>query len=140
MSKEGIKIEKCPYCGSENFEHMGENDYWNGRPWHCHECDCWFNEDDYEHEMLRHIISAICSGHFADEENPLAVSMPLGENDEENCGLSSLDLPWINSVFQFQDGTMWANVDGYEEPVNFDDISTDDLRDMLKYLTEEYAR
>lgn len=40
MCKEKIKIEKCPYCGSENFEHMGDNDY--GMPWYCHECDRWF--------------------------------------------------------------------------------------------------
>lgn len=34
----------CPFCGSKNIEHMGDNDYWDGKPWHCHECDGWFKE------------------------------------------------------------------------------------------------
>ena len=124
----------CPFCGYDALYYdEGSKQYY------CEACERTFDDDELEHEQLRHQISAICSAHFADEDNPLDVSMPLGENDSENCGLSSLDLPWINSIFLFEDGTMWANVDGYEEPVNFDDISTDDLRSMLEWLKKDHS-
>ena len=34
----------CPYCGSENWEFMGEE--YEPQPLHCHECDSWFGENE----------------------------------------------------------------------------------------------
>ena len=34
--------EKCPYCGSYNWEFMG--DEYSPEEYHCHECDSWFGE------------------------------------------------------------------------------------------------
>jgi hypothetical protein len=31
----------CPHCGSPNIECLAEDDHC-GTPWHCHECDTWF--------------------------------------------------------------------------------------------------
>lgn len=35
-------LKKCPFCGSENFEWMGDAFGENETPFHCHECDSWF--------------------------------------------------------------------------------------------------
>ena len=42
----GFDLNHCPYCGSENIEYMGDEDYWGETHFHCHECDSWFSEDD----------------------------------------------------------------------------------------------
>lgn len=40
-------IEKCPHCGSENFEWVGDAfEEGNETPYHCHECDLFFGEKD----------------------------------------------------------------------------------------------
>ena len=44
MAKE---ITNCPHCGSENIEWVGDafaED--NETPYHCHECDKFFGEND----------------------------------------------------------------------------------------------
>lgn len=33
--------EVCPHCGSPNIECLVEDDHC-GTPWHCHQCDTWF--------------------------------------------------------------------------------------------------
>ena len=39
-------IKKCPYCGSENIEWVGDAfDEDNKTPYHCHECDLFFGEN-----------------------------------------------------------------------------------------------
>ena len=43
--KDATEITKCPYCGSENIEWMGDDDYFGDTHFHCHDCDRWFNED-----------------------------------------------------------------------------------------------
>ena len=52
-------------------------------------------------------------------------------------GFSSLALPWCNGVFECQDGTIWFNIDGTTEPMDFDDICTHDLQDILHDLEED---
>lgn len=37
------ETDVCPYCGSKNWEFMGEE--YEPQEYHCHECDCWFGED-----------------------------------------------------------------------------------------------
>lgn len=122
---------KCPYCGSTNLESMNDNRFI------CHECWCGFTEEDILRENIRHRLSAILFANNATEEKPLSFEHPLGEHREENCGLSSLNLPWITSIFEFEDGTIWFNVDGLADAVNFDDVETADLVDIITAIIKE---
>ena len=141
---EKISIEVCPYCKSENFEHMGENDYWNGREYHCHECDCWFNEDDYLHQLYWEQIS--CLLNETSEEHPLELkcTIILPSVDEESCGLSDSEKLNIDKMFQVEgEGTMWYhfehNDNGECVPIwnDMHELSTEDLWAILKSLCSE---
>ena len=144
-----IKIEQCPYCKSENFEHMGENDYWNGIPWHCHDCDCWFNEDDYLHQLYWENISCLLNG--TSEEEPLEVDYILPSIEDESCGLSDSEKLNIDKVFQVEgQGTMWYHFEGVDDfsngldgervPIWYDmyELSTKDLEGLLAHIRELY--
>lgn len=134
-----VKIEKCPYCGSENFEHMGDNDYWNGMPWHCHECDSWFDEDDCEHQMYWENISCLLNG--TSIENPLVLEETyiLPSIDRESQGLSDLEKLQIDKVHQIEgDGKMFYHFE-YTPDVDecwydMSELSTEDLKGLLEHL------
>lgn len=142
MSKE-IKIDCCPYCKSENFEHMGDNDYWNGMPWHCHECDSWFSEDDYLHQLYWENISCLLNGTSIEEpfvfEKELVI---LPSVDKESCGLSDLEKLNIDKVHQIEgDGKMFYHFEGTPDEDNYwydmYELSTEDLEALLGYLRNE---
>ena len=134
-------IDKCPYCGSENFEFMGDNDYWNGKPFHCHECDNWFSEEDNEREDTRHKISALLEG--TSEENPKKISFIIPSAEEDAVGLSTLEMPTVESIFELEgDGTIWFHICGENangEPVwrDIDDLSITDMKGLLSCLLEQ---
>ena len=48
---EDDKELKCPYCGSENYEWMGDV-AWSedDKPYCCHNCDSWFGENELKTE------------------------------------------------------------------------------------------
>jgi len=132
----------CPYCGSENIEWMGDDDCYNEYHWHCHECDCWFDEDVCEHEKYWHQISALLNG--TSEETPKEIEYTLPSYEEEACGLSSLEIPYVDKVFQVEgDGTMWYHIyrdnEFNGEPIwrDMSLLSTKDLKGLLEYLFSE---
>ena len=71
--------------------------------------------------------------------------------EEEACGLSSLEIPHIDKVFEMEgDGTMWYHIIGEhenpfrkkgEKPIllwhDLDELSIKDLRGLLDYLRNE---
>lgn len=147
---EKISIDVCPYCKSENFEYMGENDYWNGREYHCHKCDCWFNEDDYQHQLYWEQISCLLND--TSEEHPLELNcnIILPSVDEKSCGLSDSEKLNIDKMFQVEgEGTMWYHFEYNDEfPNGFDgervpiwndmyELSTEDLKAILESLQFE---
>lgn len=140
-----IKIEKCPYCGSENFEHMGENDYWNGMPWHCHECDSWFSEDNYLHQLYWENISCLLNGTSEEEPFELESVFILPSVEDESCGLSDMEKLHIDKVFQVEgEGTMWYHFEGEDDFVTQEpnwrdmyELSTEDLGALLKELRRQ---
>lgn len=144
MEKE-FNPKVCPYCGSENFEHMGENDYWNGMPWHCHECDCWFSEDDCKHEDYWHRISGLIDG--MTEDNPFVFEKEyviLPSVEEDSCGLSDLEKPNIEKICQvLGEGTMWYHIEGAVDadlsPLweDMHELSTEDLKALLGHIIDE---
>ena len=131
----------CPYCGSENVVTTSDRPTISGEyvdGFECLDCHCLFDEEDIERENLRHEISHILID--TDEDNQFPISMPLYEDEPDTFGLSSLVLPWIESVYQIPgDGTIWFKMDdttletGDNRYMNFDDIT---IRDLQKILVE----
>lgn len=119
----------CPYCYSNSV--VRTNSLGDLNEYHCTECDCWFDDDDIVREGLRHAISPILNG--TTEENPMPLNAVIGEGEAQ--GLSGLELPVVVSAFEVEgEGTIWFNIDGCAEPMNFDDLDTSDLKIILDEL------
>lgn len=123
MEKETKNV--CPYCMSENTTETDSRRM-------CNDCGMMFDEEDRERESLRHRMSVLLTE--TDEDNPkmLRNRVPL-EHIEENCGLSSNDCLEAVGVFEFYDGTIWIDVYGSDEPIDFDDL---DLKDLYSVFNE----
>lgn len=82
-------------------------------------------------EDLRHKLSAILMD--TSEANPMKCNITIGE--EEAQGLSSLELPTVIDAFQQpSEGIIWFTLEGYTEPIEFDDMNTKDLEIILTEL------
>ena len=131
------EIQVCPFCKEHDV--IISND---GTFYHCNSCDCDFDEDGYEHELLRQQISCVCSGEDATEENPIDCTKDgalLTIGDDEAQGLSDLDKPRVMGVFQDSEGIVWVNIEGVNEPQEADMLSTSDLQNILDWLEENYG-
>ena len=121
-------VIRCPYCDGTNIKATDDGRY------HCLDDDYLFDEEDIERENLRHQISPLLNE--TSEEEPMLLSVPeIGE--EEAQGLSSLELPEIDKAFEMEgDGTIWFHFKhtAVDEWVNFDDMTTPDLRKILTAL------
>lgn len=81
-------------------------------------------------ETLRHRISGILMD--TDEQHPIACNITIGE--EQAMGLSSLQMPTIISAFQLpSEGIIYFNIEGFHEPVEFDDLH---IKDLMKIFEE----
>ena len=138
----------CPYCGSEKYELSEDGRY------HCLECDMLFDDEDIKWQDLRHQIS-----HYlidTDEEHPVVFGpneMPIiGESWPETYGLSTLDMPHLDRIFQIPgDGTIWYHFEGeYEKRdptgLRWRDIEDpgflmlDDLRQIAEALESHHIK
>ena len=131
------KFKTCPFCGSENWEWMNNNDYINN--YHCHECDRWFDEEDHEYEDLRHKISAVISAFYGDEEHPINFDHPIIVGEEEAQGLSSLQLPHVIGMFHDSEGIIWFNLQYCDEPLEFDKFSLKEITDIWGEVSTSFA-
>ena len=140
----------CPFCGSERVHLDKEEDAFNPYAvYECEECERLFDKEDIERECLRHQISCLLDGTSENEPKEIYFMIPSAE--EEACGLSSLEIPHIDKVFELEgEGTMWYHIDGeYENPFrkrgeeaillwhDIDELELKDFRALLKYLQEE---
>lgn len=130
------EIKECPYCGSKKIH----NAYY--AEFECEECERIFDEEDVEREDLRHQISCLLNG--TSEEHPKEIFFNLPSAEEEAQGLSSLEIPAIEKIFEMEgDGTMWYHLYGEREDNgedawhDLDELPIGDLRALLKYLQEE---
>lgn len=137
------KIE-CPYCGN-GIIHPLEI----GKRYSCPDCGRLFDKDDIERENLRHQVSPLLNG--TSEGNPKEIYFMIPSADEEACGLSSLEIPHIDKIFEMEgEGTMWFHIEGEcENPFqekdekekllwhDLDEMSLDDLRKLLEHLRNE---
>lgn len=122
---------QCPYCGSDHT-----NEIPNEGCYHCNECGDDFFFEDTIREPMRHRISAILFNKAEkfnrehkgwnirfNQSNPLEIDLPLS-------------LPnWIG-VFETEDGIIFFNPNDGGEPIEFDDMETDSITEILKVLEE----
>lgn len=123
------KVRSCPYCGSNAYEWLGEGCVPD--EYHCRACDRLFREEDFKREALRHMISAVLSGAYADSEDRAhTCSAVVGEDEAQ--GLSSLELPHTEMLYQLNDGTIWVRLGN--EWRNLDDFSIRDLENIAEAM------
>ena len=85
-------------------------------------------------EQLRHKLSAILMDTC--EEKPMHCNIVIGE--EQAMGLSSLQMPIVTGAFQLpSEGIIYFNIQGFNEPVEFDDMHKKDLIKILNALKTE---
>ena len=123
----------CPYCGSKIF-HPYEERY------ECEDCGCLFDEEDIEREALRHQLSPMLND--TSEEAPMEIYFMIPSAEEEACGLSSLEIPHIDKVFEVEgDGTMWYHIEGeyVDNEILWHDIDELELEDLRALVEEVYA-
>ena len=137
------EIEVCPYCGSDNW--TVENSKFaidNDTPYHCNECDRWFDEDTVIREEIRHKISALLMD--TDEDNQMKCYIAI--EPEDSAGIGSAYWPIVDSCYQEPcEGTIWFHFEGDWESLdtmekhytNFDEIDTKDLEVILEELSEQ---
>lgn len=134
----------CPFCGSKSFHIYEESNAFNPYDrYECEECSRLFDVEDIEREDLRHQISCLLDG--TSESSPKEIYFMIPSAEEEACGLSSLEIPHIDKVFEVEgDGTMWYHIEGENnlcggEPIwnDIDDLELADLRGLLRYLRGE---
>lgn len=113
----------CPFCGTQDVSK--EKHYY-----YCNHCERIFDLEDVCYEDLRHKISAYLMD--TTEEEPLEFNCIVGR--DEAFGLSELELPEVISAFQDEEGIIWFNIYGCEEPMCIDNMSENDLRDILKEI------
>jgi hypothetical protein len=84
-------------------------------------------------EQIRRKFSALLADTC--ESNPIKCNISIGED----FGISTLQLPLVVvGIFQVPvEGIICFNIDGFNEPIEFDDLSTIDLKDILKSLYNE---
>jgi transcription elongation factor Elf1 len=112
----------CPYCGSERVSELtpAEKEKFH-QMYRCDECEWMFDAEDIKWEELRHAISHRLID--TDEEHPMEFEpndeIVIGENWDETCGLSTLELPSIDKIFQIPgDGTIWFHINGEFEDID----------------------
>lgn len=131
------EIKFCPYCKEHEVVISSDGTYY-----HCNSCESDFDEDEFEHELLRQQISCVCSGEEATEEKPIDCTKDgalLTIGSEEAQGLSELEKPRVIGVFQDFEGIVWVNIEGIDEPQEADMLSTSDLQTILDWLEENYG-
>lgn len=95
-----------------------------------------------KHETLRIKISAYCTKHYATEETPIKCNKPnqrlLTIGHDKATGLSELQLPRITEIFHDNECIVWVRLEGSEEPIEVDGLTTSDLEKIINWL-EEYC-
>lgn len=85
-------------------------------------------------EQLRHKLSAILMDTC--EEKPMHCNIVIGE--EQAMGLSSLQMPIVTGAFQIpSEGIIYFNIQGFNEPVEFDDMHKKDLIKIYNVLSND---
>ena len=126
----------CPFCGSKHYHAYG-NQY------ECEECGWLFDVEEIDRQNIRHQISCLLEG--TSEEKPKEIYFMIPSAEEEACGLSSLEIPHIDMVFEVEgEGTMWYHEEGENEidtrePIwhDLDELPVQDLHGLLDYLRNQ---
>lgn len=81
-------------------------------------------------EQLRRKFSALLMD--TSEDKPLECNIPFGDS----YGLSTLELLTVIGMFQIPtEGIIYFQIEGVQYPMEFDEFSNEDLKEILKSLT-----
>ena len=81
-------------------------------------------------EQIRHRLSAVLMD--TDEQHPMPCNIIL---DSEAMGLCTSQMPNVVGAFQIPtEGIIYFNIEGYAEPVEFDDLLKEDVAKILQEL------
>lgn len=82
-------------------------------------------------ESISNYISRVLADNAATEDNPLEcyISLEFGA-----CGLSSLEMPCIESIFMDDEGIIWCKIDNNEGYIELDELYLDDQMDIVRYI------
>lgn len=89
---------------------------------------------DILRNAIRNYVSRVLEDNKVTESNPFEVDTSL---DYGACGLSDLELQHVESIFREEDdeeGMIWCNVEWTDEPVDFDEFTTDDQMAILRSI------
>lgn len=116
---------ECPYCGSDHTEEIP-----NEGCYHCKSCGDDFFYEDTIREPIRHTISSILFQHATandcehDEDNPMEFNHPIA-------------FPSVIGIFETQDGIIFFNPNDGGKPIEFDEMPTDELVQILEILEDD---
>lgn len=119
----GIPYDTCPYCGAKVTRDANGN-------YTCDFCDIEFDNNDMEHEELRHALSY----YIANLTEKTAKECHISTNPADEVGGPIL----IDKVFEFYDGTQWAHFYGTPDDdwVDIDDFCNDAIKDIIDFFAE----
>lgn len=112
---EAVRVS-CPFCESSEVS-VDETD---GRRC-CDECGRLFDDDDIRREELRHRLSPRLAD--TSEDEPMVAMVPVGEDGRV-----------VESIFQFEDGTIWYRLLGDSEYQDIDTLSIGELEKVLNVV------
>lgn len=114
---------ECPFCYSANVTEECVGTY------HCHECDCLFDDNDITLEPIRHRLSAFLCGEQATEKNPYPCNIHIGDMIVGVGKGDELELisPVVTGIYETYDGIILFILDSLDEPMEFDAMYLEDL-------------
>ena len=87
-------------------------------------------KNDKRFGVIRDELVELLKGNNID--NQFKCEVVIGEDDIENCGLSSLELPLVVGVFLNEDNEIMLNIYGEFYYRYFDSISLNDAEEILQ--------
>ena len=124
---------ECPYCGAQEvmfFSFDNDDGAFPIRCFHCEECDRVFSAEGWIREHIRHQLSPLLVD--TDEQHPKMLSWHVLVGERDACGLSTLELPRVTGAFHDPEARIWFTLEGCDEPMNFDNLETGDLFNLLE--------
>lgn len=88
---------------------------------------------DIVKSSIRQYFSRMLMDH--DENNRLDCFYPIFRN-KEYFGLGELEMPYVDKMYQINDGTIWIHIYGNDEDSwsELDEFDTDDLIDFIQQI------
>lgn len=93
---------------------------------------------DVLRQMIRNYMSNMLSSEMHDDKNILECHYPIFRN-RDYFGLGELEMPYVDKMYQMNDGTIWLHIYGNDEDSwsELDEFDTDDLVSFIENIELE---